>query len=187
MAVSNPNQLSQLGLPQEQALWLLLPLSIMMVVFNLWLLMLLVRRSDPQESRPPKSIWAAQAAPLFNEFLRSATKVLLYSLLFILPGIYQLLRLIWVPYVVVGHPDYPEKVDALNESIRISKGHLLGTLIAWGWLFAIDLTSTFTLPMLIDSRWSFLAALVVILTATIEVFSAVWLYQVFGRASGMKK
>lgn len=64
--------------------------------------------------------------PLFVESIRVFTSVLLWTLLFILPGLYRYLQLTFVPYVVFFDPEYDqEECDALEKSKKIFSGHAL--------------------------------------------------------------
>src|SRR5690606_15340708 len=53
--------------------------------------------------------------------------ILLYSLLFLIPGLVKMIRLIFVPLVVMIYRPYHEgKVDALKESSRLTMGAFWG-------------------------------------------------------------
>ena len=63
------------------------------------------------------------AMPLMTESLRALAMTILWTLVFILPGVYKYVRYFLVGYVVVADPEYHNgKVDALKESNRLVKG-----------------------------------------------------------------
>lgn len=73
--------------------------------------------------------------PLAIEGLRALGWILLWSLLFLIPGIYKYIRYAFVSAVVLVDPEYMEgKVDALVESERLTMG-------IWWPLFAITAAS----------------------------------------------
>jgi len=65
------------------------------------------------------------------ESLRALGVVLLFLLLFILPGLWKYVQYLLVPYVVLADPNYKAgQVDALKESKRLMQGYsLLGTFV----------------------------------------------------------
>lgn len=63
---------------------------------------------------------------LFREILRSWGKTLLWSLLFILPGIWKYLQYLMIPFVVTLSKAYDRgEQDALQASAAVAKGNLL--------------------------------------------------------------
>lgn len=65
----------------------------------------------------------AHLRPLTIESLRSLTRMLLWSLLFVLPGLYQMLKLSFVNFVVLFDRRYANgQIDALAESGVETKG-----------------------------------------------------------------
>lgn len=76
-----------------------------------------------KESRNPWEVLAAEMKPLTIENLRALAKILLWGLLLVLPGIYQMLRYSFVSFVVLFDPNYRAgRVDALKESAQLTKG-----------------------------------------------------------------
>lgn len=60
---------------------------------------------------------------LFLESLRALAVIFLWTLAFIVPGLFKYLRLSFVPYVVVADKEYAEgHIDALAESNRLATG-----------------------------------------------------------------
>lgn len=80
-----------------------------------------------------EDFWSKNLNQMYIETLRSWGKTLLWSLLFILPGIWKYIELSLVPFVVTSSKDYDEgKVDALKASARIVRRHwfkVLGLLV----------------------------------------------------------
>ena len=74
----------------------------------------------------PSSLWVfvkKHSRPLFVESLRVLTYVLLWSFLFILPGVYKQIRWTFVPFIVYFDPNYEKgDVDPLEESAKLSVG-----------------------------------------------------------------
>lgn len=63
---------------------------------------------------------------IFIESFRSWGKIILWSLLFILPGIWKFIEYSLVPFIVTSMPEYDEgKVDALEASAKLVKKHWL--------------------------------------------------------------
>ncbi|WP_413561437.1 hypothetical protein [Bdellovibrio sp. HCB209] len=84
---------------------------------------------------------------IFIETLRTWGKTLLWSLLFILPGIWKYLEYSMVPFVVTGSVPYDDgKLDALQASAKIFRRHwfkILGILILFHLFIPLVLTSIF--------------------------------------------
>ncbi len=73
-------------------------------------------------STQPKSL-VGYLRPLTIEGLRSLSRILMWSLALILPGLFQMVKLSFVNYVVLFDPRYQAgQVDALEESGIISYG-----------------------------------------------------------------
>lgn len=60
-------------------------------------------------------------APLTAESLRAITQILLWSLVFILPGMVMYCRLNFVPFVIFCDPDYELRPDAVARSKELTK------------------------------------------------------------------
>ncbi len=84
---------------------------------------------------------------LFIETLRAWGKTLLWSILFIIPGIWKYLHYSLVPFVVVGSPLYQHgHVDALQASTAIVRKHrvqVFGIFILFHLLIPIILSALF--------------------------------------------
>lgn len=84
---------------------------------------------------------------IFIETLRAWGKVLLWSLLFIIPGIWKYLELCLVPFVVTSSEAYAEgKLDALQASRAVFLRHwrkILGILFVFHFFLPLILTSFF--------------------------------------------
>lgn len=60
------------------------------------------------------------------EQMRAWGKSMLWSLLFLLPGLIQFFRLVFVPFIVCFDPEYQMgRIDALEKSRALSKGKLI--------------------------------------------------------------
>lgn len=85
--------------------------------------------------------------PLFIETLRAWGKTLLWSIVFIIPGIWKFLHYSLVPFVVVGSPLYQQgRVDALQASTAIVRKHrvqVFGIFILFHLLIPIILSAFF--------------------------------------------
>ena len=119
---------------------------------------------------------------VFIETLRSWGKVLLWSLLFILPGIWKYIELIFVPFVVTSSQSYDEgRIDALEASSFIFRHHwlkILGILLLFHLFIPLVLTGFFDAYRLL---WKTpIASLVLSLLDTyILLFSTQLLFNVF--------
>ena len=82
---------------------------------------------------------------VFIETLRSWGKTLLWSLLFILPGIWKYFEYIMVPFVVTGSERYDQgKIDALKSSSYVFRRH-------WLKIFAILFLFHLFIPLIVTS------------------------------------
>lgn len=120
--------------------------------------------------------------PLCIEFMRVIAKIILWGLLFILPGLYKQIRYYFVPYVVLFLPEYQEdKVDALEVSEWLTKGHGWGIFILVLFLTSAELSLAHwksTLSLL-ESPFQLLLTVAVILIYDVFIFS--WLYFLYRR------
>lgn len=128
--------------------------SAILVSFVL-LLFIPVRLADWQSKRPYQSwvqIVSRYGWPLFVEGLRMTGYILLWSILFILPGLYKQIRYLFVPFVVLFDSLYHRgEVDALDRSSQLSKG------IFWALLFLF--MASFGVDILFDMKSQFLPVL----------------------------
>lgn len=78
------------------------------------------------------------------EQMRAWGKSMLWSLLFILPGLIQFFRFVFVPFIVCFDPEYKNgTIDALEKSKTLSKGKLL-PIVGLFALFAVALPALLT-------------------------------------------
>lgn len=74
---------------------------------------------------------------LTAESIRSLAAVIIWSLLFIIPGIFKYIRYSFVPYVVVADPEYQKGTrDALEYSNELVKGYTFQIFILFAILLA---------------------------------------------------
>lgn len=79
------------------------------------------------------------------EQMRAWGKSMLWSLAFLLPGLFQFFRLVFVPFIVCFDPEYKMgTVDALERSRELSRGKLF-LIIKLFILFAVALPALLTL------------------------------------------
>lgn len=70
------------------------------------------------------------AVPLTAEGLKALARILLWSLLFLIPGMVKQIRYSMIPYIVMFHPRYEKgEVNALELSEQIVKGLTLPLLL----------------------------------------------------------
>ncbi|MFM6930592.1 MAG: hypothetical protein ACKOX6_19165 [Bdellovibrio sp.] len=82
---------------------------------------------------------------IFIETLRAWGKTLLWSLLFVLPGIWKYFEYTLVPFVVTGSPRYDQgQIDALKSSSYVFRRH-------WLKIFAILFLFHLFIPLVITS------------------------------------
>ena len=60
-------------------------------------------------------------APLTAESLRAITQILLWSLVFVIPGVIMYCRLNFVPFVIFCDPDYEQHPDAVGRCKQLTK------------------------------------------------------------------
>jgi len=78
--------------------------------------------------------------PLIIETLRAISRILLWSLLFIVPGIFKQIRYFMVPYVTLFDPEYERgEVDALEHSNVLVRGITLPLLLVLGADLTLEL------------------------------------------------
>jgi hypothetical protein len=100
------------------------------------------RFQDWKTGSPPRSLGLLikkYTVPLTLEGIRVFVKVLLWSLLFVLPGIFQYWRLSLVPFIVMLNPDYDKgRLDALKHSHNLIRGHDFGWVLTLVFLALLD-------------------------------------------------
>lgn len=72
-----------------------------------------------------KEFFKKTTLPLTAESLRSFTRIILWSLAFILPGVVVFCRLWFVPYIVFVDPTYTTQPDAVARSYALTKTNWL--------------------------------------------------------------
>lgn len=131
----------------------------------------------------PGSFWAftqRHIQALTIESLRSLGVALIWFLLLIVPGVIKYIRYLFVPYIVVADPDYEAgRVDALNESERLSKGFFWPLLV----IILIMMTGEYYQQSLREAH-PFLSNPVLSMLATLGFFafnyySNVWLFVLY--------
>jgi fumarate reductase subunit C len=105
---------------------LLIAVPVELVVSLIVLAVVSIRMNDWMQGQPdsqPFAMLQKYVKPLTIENLRALAKMLLWSLLLLLPGLYQLIKLSFVSFVVLFDPKYHSgQVDALAESGRLTRG-----------------------------------------------------------------
>ncbi len=115
------------GIDQQQMIFARLGPAIIDMILSLFLFFIVpLRILDSELERPNTSLflWAERDVwPLTLESLRAMGKVILWSILFILPGLYFYLRYLFVPFIVIFNREYKEgQRDALLHSSKLTKG-----------------------------------------------------------------
>ena len=122
-----------------------------------------------------------QVKPLTIESLRALTRMLLWSLLFLLPGLYQMLKLSFVNFVVLFDPRYEQgQIDALEESgveTRGLKRYLLLLLIG---SFAIEFAAEWVRKSFLDASL-FSALLAATLKLAFDIFTQGTTYALYSQ------
>jgi len=103
-----------------------LGLSFSSLVESIFLIMLVPLRIMEMESQsPPRKFmefFEALIGPLTVEGLRMTAMTLLWSILFVIPGLYFSVRWYFLPFVVMFNPDYAKgEVDCLKRSYDLTK------------------------------------------------------------------
>lgn len=117
------------------------------------------------------------------ETLRSWGRIIKWSFLLILPGMVKLLRLSFVPFVVLLSPAYKKgTVDALDESEKLAHGELFSLLIVF-------VVMTGILPIVLTSfdefkiiwRTPVASLLYHLVEAILAVIFCLWLLRIYRR------
>ncbi len=88
--------------------------------------------------RPLFPLFQKSVTPLAMESIRVAAHVLLWLIVFIIPGIIKQIRFSFVPFIVLLNPAYAQgEIDALKESENRIKGH------TWPLFFVLTLSVAF--------------------------------------------
>ena len=124
-----------------------------------------------------------------REQLRATGKVILWGLLFILPGFYKYLRLIFVPFVVAANPQYHQgEVDALANSHQLTQGanlfKVLGLTVVFAVIFPVFLSGFDDYRLLLETP---LTAIPLVCVETfLTTFFVCCLFHLFLKASGTR-
>lgn len=123
------SHLREIG-PQSSAFTILIVAGTLLITLteSLFYLMLVPGRfADYRSGQPPRAfpqLLQKYTAPLVLESLRVFAKTLLWTLMLVLPGLFQMWRLYLVPFIVMLNPDYDEgRLDALKHSHALIRGH----------------------------------------------------------------
>jgi len=88
--------------------------------------------------RPLGPLIKKSVGPLTLEGIRVAANVLLWILVFVIPGVIKQIRYSFFPFIVLLNPDYARgDIDALKESERRVKGH------TWTLFFVLAISFLF--------------------------------------------
>ena len=124
------------GLSQGERRWdLQVSLGIMELAVAILALLILVRGVRQLRTARAGLLQEPYASPylgsFFAEYLRMLAQVLLYTLLFLLPGFYRYCQLVFVPFVALFSRQYRSgDLDAIRASERLTKGRLTRVLAA---------------------------------------------------------
>ena len=139
-----------------------------------------LRGSNPSESATPAS--AQENFQLLNQLLienvRGLAAVLYRAPLLILPAVLELVRLVFVPEVVLLDPDYDAgRVDALTRSRELTRGHWTA-LIATGLINLALSTLVTEMAQGSIEGWMWLRPHLFLLAVTITFFITLG-YEIF--------
>lgn len=103
-----------------------------------------LRVMELDNAQSPGSFWAftqKHIGPLTIESMRALAMTILWSLLFIVPGVIKYIRYFFVPYVVVADPLYQKgERDALEYSNQLVKGITFALFVFLVLLLGVDIT-----------------------------------------------
>lgn len=144
------------------------------------ILLLPVRLKDWQDGTRPYRSWTKIAHdytwPLFVEGLRMTAYVILWSVAFVIPGIYKQVRYLFVPFVVLLDPHYQKgEVDALERSAELTKG-------VFGWLlglFLISFAAEIGFEMAAKVHPTLTHPVARVLTGGLAMMASIYFYSVF--------
>jgi len=115
---------------QQQMLLARVGPAIIDIILTLFLFFIVpLRILDAELKRPNTSLflWAERDVwPLTLESLRAMGRIILWSALFLLPGLYFYLRYLFVPFVVIFNREYKnDRRDALLHSHQLTQGSVI--------------------------------------------------------------
>ena len=118
------------------------------------------------------------------EYFRALASVLLYGLLFLLPGFYRYLRLIFVPYITLFAKPYREgKVDALKLSFALTQGRMWRLLVVLIVTILVQLGIEFAPQMELLHLWP-VRVVAEVLNSYLSIWLFAFLYMEFEEALG---
>lgn len=169
------------------AIWILFAhVSIDLLITYFVYLFATGRLLDHQNQRPLRSlnqILKDYGKDTAAEMLRASALTLLWSLLFIIPGIFKYLRWSFVPFVVIANPRYAKgEIDALSESNRLIKGRTFSFLLVSLAIVAIQFgissvnEMAMNVPVAVASTWRLGCS---VLEMTFFVYSTLILYALY--------
>lgn len=124
---------------------------------------------------------------IFIETTRAFVPIILKSFLLLIPGLLEAVRLYWVPYVVQFDRDYKEgKVDALEKSRQLTKGHLAAIILIVILTAVISLAPHFWLRSIGFLRSPYLFSLAFFTAISLELYSDIVLFGLYDRLVATK-
>lgn len=110
-----------------ESLFALLGKSSTAITVSFVLILLIPIRLDDWRRQQPYQAWtqivSKYASPLMVEGLRMTGNILMWSILFLIPGLYKQIKYLFVPFVVLFDSQYHSgKVDALKRSSQLTSG-----------------------------------------------------------------
>lgn len=170
------------------SIWIFASISLIVSVFFPLLQTLVVGfslRHSPSSHVQVQDYMGENFPQLLIEELRAWGQCLFFSLLFILPGLYRLLQLLFVPFVVLFDPKYASgEVDALQQSRLIFSKY-------WAQTLTLVVIFYLVLPLLMTTLFEAyrnyfahpLTALGLNFIEAILTYSAiVWLFKIYSKS-----
>lgn len=151
------------------------------VIFPLLSLLLILSVLQPL---PLKQFWFTALPQAAIELMRAWGKSMLWSFLFLVPGILAFIRYLFVPFVVCLDPLYPQgQREALQRSWSLSKGRL-------GRLLTFFLMSSLVVPALLTvfDEWKIFilhpvsSVLICLLEMLLNICFSLWLWKIYQRS-----
>lgn len=179
------SHLREIG-PQSSAFTILIVSGTLLISLTeslFYLLLVPGRFADYRNGRPPRAfpqLLQKYTAPLVLESLRVFAKTVLWTLMFILPGIFQMWRLHLVPFIVMLNSEYDEgRLDALRHSHSLVRGQDFAWVCFLLFLGLMDFTFELVVYFITGPQGPVILTLLSLLALPLSLYSFSLLVHVY--------
>lgn len=180
--------------PQGQYnLWIsgqLFQFSIDMMVSVTLFFLVPLRMLDEEANRPNSNLWQwgnRKIWPLTIESLRVAAKLLMWSILFILPAFYWYIRYLFVPFVVLLNPKYDSgEIDALEHSSQLSREIAWPLLALFLFIAVAEFSTDYLRNQLSGPSQFFMLVITSLLTLVLSLYSYAVVFELYRQKDALR-